>query len=419
MPVPLPAGRSGPGFGALIAAGLVGALLTAGLAFGAAQFGYFSPPPADTSALETRLAALDRRIGEVAARPAPVAPPVAGATGAPLDIAPLTQRLETLDTARAALEARIAALESRPQPEPAAAPPPAAAPAPVDLDPVNREIEALKAALGRVEEAQRSVAAAPAPSPAPTGPDMAAVTAAIDERLREAVATEARRAEAIEGRVTQLSTEIARQAEALEGRVTALTGDLGKQAAATEAATQRLATLDQARALGERSARLVGIEVLRASVDRGGAYAAELRGALALGVDADALAPLSASAERGVPTRAAVHRGFAGLAPQLVRAAPTGGEGGFFDRLASNAQGLVRVRPVGEAAGDSVPAVVARIEAKLGRGDLAGALADFDALPEPVKAPAQDWLVGARARFVADRALAKVSAEALAALPAR
>lgn len=416
-PASPPPGRQGAGFGGLVAAGVIGALLTAGLGAGAMRLGLLSPRAPDPSALEARLAALDRRLGELAARPAPSPAPSAAATGAPLDISPLNQRLETLDAARAALEARIAALESRPQPEPAAAP--AAAPPPVDLDPINREIGALRTALGRIEEAQRQVAAAPAPAAAPAGPDMAAVTAVIEERLREALLPEGRRVEAVEGRVTELSTALTRQSEALDGRIAALAGDLGKQAEAGQAAAQRLAALDQSRSLGEKAARLVGVEVLRAAVERGGAYAAELRGALALGIEASGLEPLSAAAERGIPSRAALHRGFAALAPQLVRAAPGSGEGGFLDRLASNAQGLVRVRPVGEAAGGSVPAVVARIEAKLGRGDLAGALADFDSLPEPVKAPAQDWSAGAKARLAAERALAKLSSDALAALSAR
>lgn len=408
-----PYDRPGPGVGSLIAAGVVGALLTGALAAGAYRAGYLPAPAVDTAAVDARLAALDRRIGEVAARPVPVAAPPSSGAGATVDLGPLIRRLDTLDAARATLETRIAALEARPRPDPAAAPSPA-----VDLDPLNREIEALKAALGRVEQAQRNAAAAPASPPPPAGPDMRAVTAAIDERIREALAPQATRAQAVESRLDAVSAAAARQVEAAESRIAALAGDLAKQAEVTQAAAARLATLDQARLLGQRAVRLVGIEVLRSAVDRGGAYAAELRGALALGIDPAALEPLSAAAERGVPTRLAVQRGFASLAPQLARAEPAA-EGGFLDRLAANAQGLVRIRPAGEAAGDSVPAVVARVEAKLARGDLAGALADFDALPEPVKAKASDWAGGARARLAADRTLARVSGEMLAALAAR
>lgn len=139
----------------------------------------------------------------------------------------------------------------------------------------------------------------------------------------------------------------------------------------------------------------------------------------ALGANAAALQPLEAASERGVPSAPALARQFAGLGAAMTRAVPRPSDGSLLDRLTANAQALIRIRPVGEAAGDDTAVVVARIEAKLGRGDLAGALADFDKLPEPVKAVAKDWDAQARARLAADTALKRMADEAMGALAAR
>jgi len=105
------------------------------------------------------------------------------------------------------------------------------------------------------------------------------------------------------------------------------------------------------------------------------------------------------------------------LAPALLRAAPgPAADGTMLERLTASAQNLVRIRPVGEAAGDDVPSAVARIEAKLRRADLAGALADFDRLPEPVRALGADWAAEARARAAAESALRRLTTDAASAL---
>ncbi|MBY0395774.1 MAG: hypothetical protein K2X91_04790, partial [Thermoleophilia bacterium] len=96
---------AGPGFGRLAAAGIVGALLTGGLAVGAQMAGYWpaGAPRQDNAALEQRLAALDGQIRQIAARPTA---PASGPAAAPVDLAPFTRRIEALDAARASLETR-------------------------------------------------------------------------------------------------------------------------------------------------------------------------------------------------------------------------------------------------------------------------------------------------------------------------
>ncbi len=392
----------GPGFGRLAAAGLIGALLTGGLGV-AAQVGGFLPGQGrdQTRALETRLADLDRALKDVAARPAPPAAPV-------VDIAPLGRRIEALDAARSAMETRIATLEQRPA-APIVAPATGASAPAADPDAIRTEIEALKVAVEAVAAAQRSLAATAAAAPSSTpsqpapAPQPAIDMAAVEARLRAAAAGQAERVAALEAAIPAIRREI-------DGAV-----------AASRTAETRIAALDAARTqatgVGQRAALVVGIGTLRVAVERGGPFAQELRTAQALGLSAEAARALASAAERGLPTQAQITQRFAALAPSLAKAAPAGATpGGLLDRIAAGAQNLVRVRPIGEAAGDDVPTVVSRVEAKLGRSDLAGALADFDRLPEPVRAIGANWATEARARLAADEALRKLAADAVQSL---
>lgn len=381
---PAPAPQAG--FGRLAAAGLIGALISGGLGYGAAVTGLLpTASKTDVAALQQRIADLDRGLREANAR-TPPAP----------DLSALTRQIAAWDAARAALDTRLGALERRPA-ESAGSNATAAEPA--DLSPLVREIEALKAAVAALSEQQSHTASLPPAGIA--GPELAAV----ENRVGSELGTQAQRIDGIQARVQNLGADVAAATEAARGLAT------------------RLAALDNARAeaagTGQKAAVLVGIEVLRSAVDRGTPYAAELRALKALGANAAALQPLEAASERGVPSAPALARQFAGLGAAMTRAVPRPSDGSLLDRLTANAQALIRIRPVGEAAGDDTAVVVARIEAKLGRGDLAGALADFDKLPEPVKAVAKDWDAQARARLAADTALKRMADEAMGALAAR
>lgn len=381
---------AGAGFGRLAAAGLIGALITGGAAVGTQLAGYWpAGPRPDTAALEQRLAALDGQVRQIAARPAPSTAPT-------VDLGPLTRRIEALDAARAGLETRLAAVERRPA-APAAQgsqQPPA-----VDLAPLKTEIDALKVAVEAVASAQRTAAQAPAAAPAAPAIDMAAVEA----RVAALLAPQGSRIEAATGRLRALDEEIkatAAAARALGDKVTAL------ETARTQAGDA-----------GRRAALVVGLSSLRAAVDRGLPFAGELKSAAALGLPAEAVRSLEAHAERGLPTSAGLAQRFSALVPALLRAAPSRTtDGTLLDRLTATAQNLVRVRPVGEAAGDDVPTAVARAEAKLRRGDIAGALADIDRLPEPVRALAASWTAEARARVAAETTLRRLTLDATAAL---
>ena len=168
----------------------------------------------------------------------------------------------------------------------------------------------------------------------------------------------------------------------------------------------------------DRAARLtVAAEALRATVERGAPYQAELAAAKSLGADPSATAPLEAFAASGVPGAAALARELASLMPALQQAAePASSNSSFLARLESNAQHLVRITPVDAPPGDDPSSVVTRISVDAAHADIAAALADIAKLPDAAKPLAAAWVEKAQARNAAIAASRKLAADALAAL---
>jgi hypothetical protein len=168
----------------------------------------------------------------------------------------------------------------------------------------------------------------------------------------------------------------------------------------------------------DRAARLtVAAAALRATVERGAPYPAELAATKSLGADPSATAPLEPFAASGVPGAAALAHELASLIPALRQAAePASSNSSFLSRLESNAQHLVRITPVDAPPGDDPASVVTRIDVDAAHADIAAALVDIAKLPDAAKPLAAAWVEKAQARNAAIAASRKLAADALAAL---
>ena len=197
-----------------------------------------------------------------------------------------------------------------------------------------------------------------------------------------------------------------------------------------DALDQRIAALENAiKSLGseltqrtsradDRATRVtVAAEALRATVERGAPYQAELAAVKSLGVEDTALAPLAPFAAEGIPSAAALAREFATLMPSLSQASETPSQdSSFLGRLEAYAQNFVRITPVDAPPGDDASAVVARINNDVARGDFAAALAGIASLPERARSAAQSWVKKVEAREAALAASRRIAVDALAAL---
>lgn len=129
-------------------------------------------------------------------------------------------------------------------------------------------------------------------------------------------------------------------------------------------------------------ARAIAAAALKAAIDRGGPFLAELDTFAGVAPDDPAVADLRAFAETGIPSRAELVGAVPDVATAIVEAVnqPDPNQS-WSDRLMSSAKSLVSVRPVGNIQGESVEAIAARMEDKVKSGDLSGASAEWNNLP--------------------------------------
>lgn len=326
--------------------------------------------------------------------PAPVLAAVLGVLAGALVVYLLMPRGEGADPRVGQITQEIAALSARIE---TLAGRPAAAADPAGL---GARIDRLTAAIGEAEQRLAAVEKRPEPK----APDLSAVNqraAAIEGTLKElrSSLSDLRRIaeEAPEAASSQAADKLAGRIGGLEDRIAAL--------AAARAAQPTNADL---------AAAIVSLNALSAALRSGQPYAKELDAARSqLGEGAEKLAPLAPFAAAGLPAIETLGKQFSELVPKILSGPEPNGN--FFERLTTNASRLVQVRPVGEPAGNSVGAILARAETKLANRDLRGAIAEVESLPEAEKAMAVQWLAAARQRRDAE-ALVQGLAEASLAL---
>lgn len=248
---------------------------------------------------------------------------------------------------------------------------------PVDLQPLQERLETLEASIAALRDEG--------------SPD--AALAGLDERF----ATLEARLEAAEADASP-DEELAARLDGLEQNLAAVQAELGERA-------------DEPRA-----ALVIAVSALKAAIDRGDGFQTELETYAALTPDAESAAALGAYAAGGVPTRNAI---LAELPPAADRMAAAGREreegDDFLGNLWQSARDLVAVRPIGSVEGDSVEAIVARLEAAVRDGEYGRALAEYDTLPPAAQSAGADFMEGVRARHEADTLMDEALTRALRA----
>ncbi|CAN2534936.1 hypothetical+protein [Methylocapsa aurea] len=155
---------------------------------------------------------------------------------------------------------------------------------------------------------------------------------------------------------------------------------------------------------------------LQRALDRGTPFPSEYAVLSAHGADADALAALAPSAEKGAPDARALRASFHPLIRKLEASAELKPDAPLADRLLQGASKLVKVRTATEKEKASIGDIAAKLEAALDRGEIEAALAAFAELPDDAKAVAHDWEEAARRRVDAEKAAASLLSGALDAL---
>jgi hypothetical protein len=295
--------------------------------------------------------------------------------------------------------------------------------------PNNAAIADISARLNKIEGAMATrQQPAPSPQPDPALVSRLAAAEAATKSLGDSLAALTRRvddvATAAQGALAQAkSASTAADAAKNAAQAGVARSDLDALAARITALESTIKTLaddlkHQTATADDRAARLtIAAEALRAAVERGAPYQAELAAAKSLGADPAVTAPLEAFAASGVPGAAPLARELAGVVPALQQAAePAASNSSFLSRLESNAQHIVRITPVDAPPGDDPSSVVTRIGVDAARADIAAALADIAKLPDAAKPRVAAWVEKAQARNAAIAASRKLAADALVAL---
>ena len=160
----------------------------------------------------------------------------------------------------------------------------------------------------------------------------------------------------------------------------------------------------------------IATSALQAAVDRGAPFLAELETFAAIAPDAPGIPELRVHAEKGVASREAILAETDEAAKAMIAAERTvDTNAGFFERLLNSAESLVTVRPIGAVEGEGVPETVARMEVALNAGDYAAAIAEYEKLPENVRAAAGVFIEKVRNRLAVERLLDQAVAGAMKA----
>lgn len=204
-----------------------------------------------------------------------------------------------------------------------------------------------------------------------------------------------------------VQAEVARLAGAVagvEGKTAALAADSAKlkeQTAAATGASAGVKAATLALAGGQLRAKLAAGEPFQYEL---AAVRAVAKGDAEVAALLDGVAPLAST---GVPTKATLRDAFPTAVAAVVAAEAEGAAksaAGWFGGVTALVNQLGYVLQVSPAPEGGAHAIARQARARLAAGDLAGAVDEFSALPEPRPADAEDWLAAAKVRVAADKA---------------
>lgn len=229
-----------------------------------------------------------------------------------------------------------------------------------------------------------------------------------------------------EGGTVATPADIAELRGSVDGQVSALTGQIASveakadDAVSTAKAAQAAAATAEAsatEAVGTVAGAIQGASVKSASAALLSRMASGLPFSAALDeiehlTNAKAPEALTSTAASGLPTADQLVSRFAPLAPKAIAADLKAKSGdGALGQASARLESIFTGRPKNAQEGDSTGAILSRVEANLSKVDLAGALAEADALSEAAKAGLGSWLEDLRSRVEAEAAAETFIAE--------
>jgi hypothetical protein len=203
-----------------------------------------------------------------------------------------------------------------------------------------------------------------------------------------------------------------------EAAISSLASQIGNAETGIRALSERLRAAEEKMAAlganpmagGDAAVRAIAVTALRRAAEGSEPFTTEVDMIAAVGIAGDTVADLRPIAARGVPAKADLVAKFPAVADAILAATSTADpNAGFLQRMLSGLGSLVSIRPAGPIAGSDPPAIVSRMTADVAKGDLTGALAEREALPEAGKAASADWAASAADRVALDGLVERIA----------
>ena len=284
---------------------------------------------------------------------------------------------------------------------------PVKAASPEELSEVRSRLEEISKSTKAEDESVQSLSQkveALEQKPAPQ-PDKEAVQAEIASQM----APVAERLAGLERTESEKASEVTER----------LTGLERTQSEKTSEVTERLAGIERTQSERASDARTATVAIamtnLKRAVSEGKPFATELTAIESLSPEKLPVSELASYKETGVPSLPQLQREFVDTVRDVIVQHYHGKAESFMDEVLSRARGAIQVKPIGSG-GDTVEAVLGRMDKALKAGDLKGALTESAALEGPAKEALQTWLEHAQARAAADEAVRKTDQDLLASL---
>lgn len=210
--------------------------------------------------------------------------------------------------------------------------------------------------------------------------------------------------------------------DALQSEVAAQIAPLSQRLASIERDIEVLTRTQNERQSDARSAALtLALTNLKRAIGDGRPFSAELSAVENLSTVKLPVSQLASYKDIGVLSLGELQRDFAEPAKKAIEKHYRSKSGSIMGELISRTKAAIQVRPT-ESTGDTVEAILGRMETALKSGNLKAALAESAALDAPAQEEMQTWLSQAQARATVDEAIRKTDQELLASLtraPAR
>lgn len=186
---------------------------------------------------------------------------------------------------------------------------------------------------------------------------------------------------------------------------------------------EKVEQVAEAASAQENVARAIAASALRSAVENGQPFENELQTAKTLGADGASVSALEPHAATGVKTEAQLAAAVPDVADAMRDAVSPSrpaaqSTGSLFDQLRDGAKSLVKIRKVGDVAGEGPESTITRFENAVMAGELEAALTEYEALPAEAQQVGDAFADDLRATVEARASLPEVIAAISAPGPA-